>query len=224
MKAQLHFREQLEMLKSRLVEMAAQTEEAVRMAVEAFLERDEARAQQVIDSDPEIDRIEMEIDERVIQLLALQQPLASDLRFITMAMKISNDLERMGDHAVNIAKEVLRLLQHPRIGPLPEIEEMVSVATKMLSDGLDAFIRRDAELAREVVLRDDRVDDLHANVFRILLTQMMENPRNIGPCTETLLVSRNLERIADLTTNVAEDVVYMVEARVIKHGAEKLAQ
>jgi phosphate transport system protein len=217
----MHFREELERLKSRLVGMSAHTEEAVRSAVKAFLERDEARAQAVIDGDPEIDKMEMEIDERVIQLLALQQPLASDLRFITMAMKISNDLERMGDHAVNIAKEVQRLLQHPRIGPLPEIEEMVSVATKMLSDGLDAFIRGDAELARDVVGRDDRVDDLHSNVFRILLTQMMENPRNIGPCMETLLVSRNLERIADLTTNVAEDVVYMVEALVIKHGADK---
>ncbi|HSM36484.1 MAG TPA: phosphate signaling complex protein PhoU [Longimicrobiales bacterium] len=221
MKPQMHFREELERLKSSLVGMSAHTEEAVRNAVGAFLDRDEARAQAVIDGDPEIDKMEMEIDERVIQLLALQQPLASDLRFITMAMKISNDLERMGDHAVNIAKEVKRLLQHPRLGALPEIEEMVTVATKMLTDALDAFIRRDAALAREVIDRDDRVDDLHSNVFRILLTQMMENPRNIGPCMETLLVSRNLERIADLTTNIAEDLVFMVEARVIKHGVDK---
>ena len=167
--------------------------------------------------------MEMDIDERVIQLLALQQPMASDLRFIMMAMKISNDLERMGDHAVNIAKEVKRLLQHPRLGALPEIEEMVSIATRMLADVLDAFIRRDVDLARDVIERDDRVDDLHSNVFRILLTQMMENPRNIGPCMETLLVSRNLERIADLTTNVAEDIVYMVAARVVKHGEDRPA-
>ncbi len=191
--------------------------------VGAFLERDEARAIDGIERDPEIDEIEMEIDERVIQHLALQQPMAGDLRFITMAMKISNDLERVADHSVNIAKEVKRLLQHPRIGALPEIEEMVTIAVKMLSDVLDAFIRRDVALARDVVVRDDRVDDLHSNVFRILLTQMMENPRNIGPCMETLLVSRNLERIADLATNVAEDVVYMVEARVIKHGLDKEA-
>jgi phosphate transport system protein len=223
LKPQLHFRQELERLKSRLVDMSARTEEAVRDAVEAYLDHDEARAHRVIENDPQIDAIEMEIDEMVIQLLALQQPMAGDLRFITMAMKISNDLERMADHAVNIAKEVKRLMQHPRIAALPEIEEMVSIAMKMLVDVLDAFIRRDAALARDVVARDDRVDDLHSNVFRILLTQMMENPRNIGPCTETLLVSRNLERIADLATNVAEDVVYMVEARVIKHGQDKEA-
>lgn len=221
MKRQLHFREELEGLKSRLVDMAGRTEEAVRTAVDAFLQRDEEPAQKVIDSDHLIDQIEMDIDESVIQLLALQQPMASDLRFITMAMKISNDLERMGDHAVNIAKEVKRLLRHPRIAAVPEIDEMARISTKMLSDVLDSFIREDAALARDVVRRDDIVDDLHSNMFRILLTLMMENPRTIGPCMETLMVSRNLERIADLTTNVAEDVVYMVEARVIKHGAER---
>ncbi|MEN8375765.1 MAG: phosphate signaling complex protein PhoU [Gemmatimonadota bacterium] len=223
MKRQLHFREELEGLKSRLVDMAGRTEEAVRTAVDAFLQRDEEPAQKVIDSDHLIDQIEMDIDESVIQLLALQQPMASDLRFITMAMKISNDLERMGDHAVNIAKEVKRLLRHPRIAAVPEIDEMARISTKMLSDVLDSFIREDAALARDVVRRDDIVDDLHSNMFRILLTLMMENPRTIGPCMETLMVSRNLERIADLTTNVAEDVVYMVEARVIKHGAEREA-
>ncbi len=220
MKAQRHFHEELDRLKSLLVRMAGLAEEAVRLAVEALLGRSSEKASRAIELDREIDTLELDIDDLSIHLLALQQPMAKDLRFITMAMKISNDLERVGDHAVNIAQEVGHLLEAPLFPALPEIEEMVRLASEMLKDSLDAFVRSDSELARQIVLRDDRVDELDDNVFRILLTYMMEDPRKIGPGLDMVLVSRNLERIADLATNVAEDVVYMVEGRMIKHHAE----
>jgi len=137
-----------------------------------------------------------------------------------MAMKISNDLERVGDHAVNIAQAVSFLVQQPPMSPFPEIEEMARLAREMLSDALDDFVRADARGARDVCRRDDKVDALHESLFRILLTHMMEDPRRIGPSMNLFIVSRNLERVADLATNIAEDVVYMVEGRTIKHHAE----
>ncbi len=220
MTAQRHFREDLERLKSLLMQMAGGAEEAVRLAVGALLERDGEKATRAIRLDREIDALELEIDDLAINLLALQQPMARDLRLITMTMKISNDLERVGDHAVNIAQQVEHLLSARIFPALPEIEEMARVASEMLKDSLNSFVRADSALARDVVLRDDRVDELHDNVFRILLTHMMEDPRKIGPGMDLFLVSRNLERIADLATNVAEDVVYLVEGHTIKHHAE----
>lgn len=224
MTPQRHFQDELDRLKSTLVKMAGVAEEMVRLAVEALLERNREKAEQVIRRDEEVNALELEIDDAAIQLLALQQPMARDLRFITMVMKISNDVERVGDHAVNIAEDVEYLLQGPPFAPLPEIEEMARLSRAMLSDALDAFVRGDSELAREVVLRDDRVDELHENVFRILLTYMMEDPRKISAGMDLLLVSGNVERIADLATNIAEDVVFMVEGRMIKHRAEERAQ
>ena len=214
-----HFHEELAHLKSRLLDMSSLAEELVRNAVEALLERDEARAQAVIQGDSELDALEMEVDDACIHLLALQQPMARDLRLITMAMKISNDLERVGDHAVNIAEAVPHLLGEP-FAQFPEIEEMARLAREMLSDALDDFVRGDSQAAREVCRRDDRVDQMHDSLFRILLTHMMEDPRRIGPSMSLFLVSRNLERIADLATNIAEDVVFLVEGRTIKHHAE----
>jgi phosphate transport system protein len=199
--------------------MSALAEELVAEAVEALLERDAARAETVIARDREIDAMEIAMDDACIQLLALQQPLARDLRLITMAMKISNDLERVGDHAVNIAEAVRHLAGHQVLPEVPEIEEMSRLAREMLSDALDDFVRADAVAALEVCGRDDRVDQLHESVFRILVTHMMEDPRRIGPSMSLFLVSRNLERIADLATNIAEDVVFLVEGRTIKHGA-----
>ena len=219
-----HFHDELEQLKGKLVGMAGIAEDQVRLAVQALLERDTEKAQKVVERDNELDDLEMEIDDLVISLLALQQPMARDLRFITMAMKISNDLERVGDHAVNIAENVAFLVSHGPFPGLPEIEEMVQLAGEMLDDSLDAFMRGDSKLAREIGQRDDRVDDLHENVFRILLTHMMEDPRKIGAAIDFLLVSRNLERIADLATNIAEDVVFLVEGRSIKHRVEERKQ
>lgn len=212
---------QLASLKAVLVRMAGLAEDAVRVSVQALLEGDWDKASDVIQGDHLIDDLELSVDEAAIHLLGLQQPMAGDLRFVTMALKISKDLERVGDHAVNIAQGAQRLMDQRRLAPLPEIEEMVRVTLGMLNDALDAFMSRDSQLAREVVLRDDRVDELHDNVFRILLTHMLEDPRRIGAGMDMLLVSRNLERIADLATNVAEDVVYLVEGRTIMHHAEE---
>lgn len=215
-----HFHEELETLKSHLVAMSGIAEESVRLAVEALIERDQQKAEDVIIRDDRLDELELTIDDLAINLLALQQPMAKDLRFITAAMKIGNDLERVGDHAVNIAEELSYLLQASPFPMLPELEEMARIATDMLSDALNAFVMGNSTLAREVVNRDDRVDELHENNFRILLTHMMEDPRKITAGMDLFLVSGNIERIADLATNVAEEVVFFVEGRTIKHHAE----
>jgi phosphate transport system protein len=213
-----HFHEELQKLKADLLEMSALAERLVGDAMDALRERDVAKAEEVIRRDSELDALEVAVDDACVHLLALQQPMARDLRLITMAMKISNDLERVGDHAVNIAEAVPHLAQQPLFAEFPEIEEMGRHAREMLSDALDDFVRGDAQAAREVLRRDDRVDQLHESLFRILLTHMMEDPRRIGPSMSLFLVSRNLERIADLATNIAEDVVFLVEGRSIKHG------
>ena len=217
-----HFHEELELLKSRLVAMSGIAEESVRLAVQALLARDQDIAKQVIDRDDDLDELELAIDDLAINLLALQQPMAKDLRFITAAMKIANDLERVGDHAVNIAEELEFLVQAAPF-PMPELEEMARIANEMLSDALNAFVQADSGLARAVVARDDRVDDLHENNFRILLTHMMEDPRKITAGMDLLLVSGNIERIADLATNIAEEVVFFVEGSTIKHHADQRA-
>ena len=219
MKQHRHFEDELDRLKQCLVEMAGLAESQVDRAVQSLLERDTAKADAVIRGDARIDDLELDVDDQAMRLLALQQPMARDLRFITMAMKIGNDLERVGDHAVNIAENVSFIVAAPPLPRLPELEEMVDIATGMLNDALDAFVRADSTLARDIGRRDDRVDELHENVFRIVLTHMMQDPQKIGGGMDMILVSRNLERIADLATNVAEDVVFMVEGRTIKHNA-----
>ena len=214
-----HFHEELARLKTQLLEMSGLAEELVDRAMRALRERDADLAQEVIRRDNDLDAMEIAVDDMCIHLLALQQPMARDLRLITMAMKISNDLERVGDHAVNIAEAVTHLSEQPIHLEFPEVDEMGRMATEMLTDALDTFVRADAEGAREVCRRDDRVDAMHNSLFRILLTHMMEDPRRIGASMSVFLVSRNLERIADLATNIAEDVVFLVEGRTIKHGA-----
>ena len=215
-----HFHDELNHVKVRLLTMSGEAEAALSMAVEALLDRDPVKAQAVIHGDRVVDNMEMEVEEQTINLLALQQPMARDLRMLTSALKIANDLERVGDHAVNIAQSAERLIQARPIAPEPEIVEMARMAREMLSDALEAFIRSDAVAAREICIRDDRVDSLHDSVFRILLTHMMEDPHTIGAGMELFLVSRNLERVADLATNIAEDVVFLVEGKSIKHHSE----
>jgi phosphate transport system protein len=224
MKQHRHFEDELDRLKQALVEMAGLAEQQVATAVQALLDRDIEKARQVRARDSEVDDLELSVDNQAISLLALQQPMARDLRFITMAMKIGNDLERVGDHAVNIAKALEFIVDSPPLPQLPELEEMSGLCNEMLTDALDAFVRSDAELARTIGQRDDRVDELHENVFRIVLTHMMEDPRKIGAGIDMILVSRNLERIADLATNVAEDVVFMVEGQTIKHHAHEVVE
>jgi len=216
-----HFHDQLATLKQRLLDMSQSAEELVELSVDALLTRDTEKADVVISGDHVVDQLELEVEKLAIELLALQQPMARDLRFIISAIKISSDLERVGDHAVNIAQSALRLasLNMPTT-PHPEIEDMARRARRMLSDALDAFIRADGILGREVTQADDQVDALHNSMFRILLTHMMADTRTINPSLELLLVSRNLERVADLATNIAEDAVYMAEGTQIKHRAE----
>jgi phosphate transport system protein len=218
-----HFHDELSQVKVRLLTMSGEAEAALGLAVEALLERDAARAQQVIDGDRIIDSMEVELEEQCLNLLALQQPMARDLRTLVSALKIATDLERVGDHAVNIAQSAVRLTQSRPIAPEPEIVEMARLSREMLSDALEAFIRGDAQAGRDVCLRDDKVDALHRSVFRILLTHMMEDPHVIGAGMELFLVSRNLERVADLATNIGEDVVFLVEGKSIKHRAEEVA-
>jgi phosphate transport system protein len=217
---QRHFHEELAELRSMLVTMSGAAESALGGAVEALLARDEARAQQVIAGDRAIDRQELEIEERCLSLIALQQPMARDLRFLTSAMRIANDLERVGDHAVNIAQSASRVSKARPITPEPEIVEMARLTRQMLADAIDAYLRGDAAAGREICRRDDQVDALNRSVFRILLTHMMEDPHVISSGMELFLVSRNLERVADLATNVAEEVVFLVEGKSIKHHAE----
>jgi phosphate transport system protein len=215
-----HFHDELSQVKVRLLTMSSEAEAAVQLAVEALLERNADKAERVIKGDRVIDRMEVEVEEQCLSLLALQQPMAKDLRLLVASIKIANDLERVGDHAVNIAQSADRLAKHRPITPEPEIFEMARLAREMLSDALEAFVRGDAGAGREICLRDDKVDALNRSMFRILLTHMMEDPHSIGSGLELLLVSRNLERIADLATNVGEDVVFLVEGKSIKHHAE----
>ena len=219
-----HFHDELGDLKARLLAMSGEAEAALGLAIEALLDRDSAKAERVVAGDRLIDNMEVEIEERCINLLALQQPMARDLRTLTSALKIANDLERVGDHAVNIAESTQRLLETRPITPEPEIIEMARLARRMLSDALEAFIRGDATAGREVCRRDEKVDALHRSVFRILLTHMMEDPHTIGAGMDLFLVSRNLERVADLATNIGEDVVFLVEGKSIKHHAEDIGE
>ena len=217
-----HFHEQLDLLKQRLLDMSERAEALVEVSVDALLRRDAGKADAVIAGDHKLDGLEVEIEQLAISLLALQQPLARDLRFIIGAIKISNDLERVGDHAVNIAQSALRLNDmRSIITPDPEIEDMARRARQMLKDALDAFVRADGTLGRDVCKRDDQVDALHDSLFRILLTHMLENPTTISAALELFLVSRNLERVADLATNIAEDAVYLAEGKSIKHHLEE---
>ena len=215
-----HFHDQLSQVKVRLLTMSGETEAALRLAVEALLERNTEKAAQVIAGDRVIDGMEVEIEEAAVDLIALHQPMARDLRTLIATIKIATDLERVGDHAVNLAESAVRLSKARPIAPEPEIVEMARLAREMLADALEAFVRDDAAAGREVCLRDDKVDALNRSVFRILLTHMMEDPHIIGVALDLFLVSRNLERVADLATNIGEDVVFLVEGKSIKHHAE----
>ncbi len=219
-----HFHDQLATLKQRLLDMSQRAEELVELSVEALLTRDREKAEAVIAGDREVDQYETDVEQLGIELLATQQPMARDLRFLIGSIKVSSDLERVGDHAVNIAQSAIRLATLPAtITPNPEIEDMARRSRQMLSDALDAFIRADGGLGRDVCKADDQVDALHDSMFRILLTHMMADVRTITPALELLLVSRNLERVADLATNIGEDAVYLAEGKNIKHRAEASA-
>ena len=219
-----HFEDQLEELKERMLFMSSLVEKAIHTSLEGLNNRNENLATQVlVDMEPQINELHLELDDRALQLLALQQPMAVDLRFITATMKINSDLERMGDQAVNIAQRALSIVAQPALKPLIDIPRMADIAKGMVRDALDAFVRRDTDLARQVVLRDDEVDSYRDLIFRELIAHMIRDPRQILQALDLILVSRNLERIADHATNIAEDVIYMVLGRDIRHHAEEKA-
>jgi len=214
---QRHFEDELEQLKARLLQMGGLAEERVGLAMQALVERDPQRVDKVLGGDSQINTLHIEIDDRCFKLLALHQPMAVDLRAIVAAVKTNTDLERVGDLAVNIAEAVRRYLMHPPVKPLIDIPRMAGIAQGMLRDALDAFVRRDAPLAQAVLAADDQLDALKTQVFRELLTYMLQAPLTIEPALDLILISRHLERIGDHATNVAEDVIFMVSARDVRH-------
>ncbi len=212
-----HFDQELGEVRELLLTMASRAEEQVRAALTAVKQRDAQAATHTIEADHKIDALEIEIEERAISLLARQQPMAIDLRMLVAILKISNDVERVGDHAVNIAQCAKRLAEAFPIASLDEFDTMAEDATGMLRDAISAFVDQDPDKARTVLLRDDKVDRANDAVFRVMLALMAENANAIVPGVQMMLVARNLERVADLATNLAEDVIYIVEARTIKH-------
>ena len=219
-----HFETELQALRNQLLTMGGLVEERVHRAVQSLVHRREEEAQRIVATDKEINDLQIDIDNRCLKLLATQTPLAVDLRLITSAMKINADLERVGDQAVNIAENVLVLLPQPSLKPLIDIPRMAEIAEKMIQDALDAFVKKDALLARDVLRRDDEVDNLKDQVFRELLTYMISDPGTIQRALSLILISRNLERIADHATNIAEDVIFIAEAKDVRHNVEQEAE
>jgi len=214
-----HFQQELNHLKKELLKMAGLAEQAIASAIDALVKRDTLLAEKTIREDKAINEMELEIDDLSLKLLALHQPMAADLRFITSAMRINIELERIGDLAVNIAERVLSLNQEPQLKPYIDLPRMAEISKMMVKDVLDAFVQGDADLARAVCERDDQVDDLNDQVFRELLSYMLADPQTITRAVHLIIVSKFLERIADHATNIAEGVIFMVKARVIKHHA-----
>ncbi len=212
------FQDEFDTFKARLLEMGGLAEERVRAAIHALVDRDHEAIEQVLGGDQPINRLQVDIDDRGFHLLALYQPVATNLRAIMAALKINTDLERVGDLAVNIAEAALRYFTHPPVKPLVDIPRMASLAQEMLRDALDAFVRQDAALAQDVLRRDDGLDDLKSQVFRELLTYMLQDPGTIEPALDLILISRHLERIGDHATNVAEEVIFLVSARDVRHS------
>ena len=217
-----HFQEELQTLQARLLGMGGLAEERVRSAVAGLWAGDAARLTAVTIGDEPINELHIEVDRRAFQLLALHQPMAVDLRAIVAALKINTDLERVGDLAVNIAEAARRYLVHPPVKQLIDIPRMGEIAQRMLRDALDAFVRRDMALAQHVLDEDDKLDALKSQIFRELLAFMVRDQTTVEPALDLILISRHLERIGDHATNIAEDVIFMVSARDVRHHADTL--
>ena len=212
-----HFHEELEALKQTLLAMGGLVEDQIRHAMQALVDRDDALASEVIERDRQVNAYDVEVDAQCVELLALHQPAAGDLRFITTAMKIVTDLERIGDQAVNIGQRVIELNREPQLKPYIDLPRMAERAQAMVKESLDAFVARDTELARRVRAEDVEVDALKEQIFRELLTFMMEDPRSIPRAIRLILISRCMERVADHATNIAEMVIYLVEGKMVRH-------
>ena len=212
-----HFDEDLKNLKEKLLKMSSLVEESIGTSIKALMERNAELAYKVIKSDDVVNMLEIEIDDLCLKLLALHQPTAGDLRFITSTMKINNDLERIGDLAVNIGQRTLDLLKVPPLKLRLDIPKMAAAAQDMLKDSLNAFVNKDSQLAYEVCKRDDEVDDLNHDIFVTLLKANPEDQKPLERVLDLVLVAKNLERVADHSTNICEDIIYMIDGKVIKH-------
>src|SRR3989338_2152515 len=218
-----HFDEELKELHQDILKMAAFAQEAIQKSIEALKNRDKLQAEEVVNTDNRIDELELVIDEKCIDLIARHQPVAGDLRFITTGMKINTELERIADLAVDIAQRVLELADKPLLKPLVDIPKLSLVAQEMTRQAIDALVNRDAELAKNVVLSDSRADDLRNLVQKELVDDyMLHDPRTADRAVPLLLIARHLERICDHATNIAEDVIYLVQGKVVKHHPEEL--
>jgi phosphate transport system protein len=215
-----HFVEELEQLKTKLLEMSSLVEAAIQRSIIAVTQKDRSAAEQVFRDEARINQIELEIDEFAINLLALQQPMAADLRLIVAALKINTDLERMGDLSVNIAQRAMSLMDEPVIKPMIDIPHIAGLVQSMVRKSLDAFVSRDADLARSVLASDDAVDSLRTACYHELVSFMEKDPQNIRPALDLLAITRNLERVADHSTNIAEDVLFLVKGVDVRHHAE----
>jgi phosphate transport system protein len=202
--------EELQRLNRMIVEMGGLAESQLAAAIEVVIDRDSDRATRIVEGDAQVDQLERDLDNLAIRLLALRQPMARDLREIVAALKIASDLERICDYAANVAKRSIALAQTPPIQPVHALPRMAHFALLEIKDVIDAYVARDADRAFAVWVRDEELDDLYASLFRVLLTYMMEDPRNIGPCTHLLFIAKNIERIGDHATNIAENVYYLV--------------
>ena len=216
-----HFEEQLAELKNRLVQMGTLAESMIEKAVKALLERTGARHADVFASEKRVNELHIEIDERVINILALQHPVAADLRWAVMSSKIAGELERIGDQAVNICQYNEELIKHPALKPMIDLPLMADIARRMLRESLDAFVRQDAALAQKVLDTDDEVDAFKDQIFRELLTYMMADPATITRALSLILISRNLERVGDHATNIVEEVIYLVQGKDVRHHHEE---
>ena len=218
-----HFDDELEGLRKDILRMGALAQEAIYKSIEALKNRDKEQAKGVIEADSKIDDLELAVDEKCIDLIARHQPLASDLRFITTGMKVNAELERIADLAVDICQRVLGLVDKPLLKPLIDIPKLSEVAQTMVRDSIDSFVKRDAELARKVVSSDSQADELRNRISDELINDyMVRDPATADRAVPLLLIARHLERICDHTTNIAEDVVYMVEAKVVRHHRDEL--
>jgi phosphate transport system protein len=213
--------EELQRLNNMIVEMGGLAESQLAAAIEVIIERDSDRAIRVVEGDAQVDQLERDIDNLAIRLLALRQPMARDLREIVAALKIASDLERICDYAANVAKRSIALAQTPPIQPVHALPRMTRLALLLIKDVIDAYVARDADKAFAVWVRDEELDEMYASLFRVLLTYMMEDPRNIGPCTHLLFIAKNIERIGDHATNIAENVYYLVHGIPLEQARPK---
>ena len=216
-----HFDEELKNLKQKLLQMGDTAQQMIGLAVKSLVERKEELARGVFRLEEQVNHMEIEIEDAVLKLIALRQPAAKDLRFLTATLKINNDLERVADQSVNIAELALDLLKVSPLKPLIDIPHMAALVQKMIKESLNAFVRHDPNLAKEVCRDDDEVDQLNEQIFLELLTYMMQDAKNINRAVDLILLSRSLERIADHATNIGEEVIFIEEGKNVKHHIQE---